>query len=66
KKKQRQLTLASGGGFELPLFAFAAVSQASQISASLGHPAAVLATAGITASTVVSGGLVCFVAFYFY
>ncbi|PNX64470.1 hypothetical protein L195_g054035, partial [Trifolium pratense] len=53
KEKQRQLTLASGGGFELPLSVFAAVFQASLFSASLGHSAAVLATVGITVAAVV-------------
>jgi hypothetical protein len=64
KVKQRQLILTSGGGFELPLIACCGGFQASQYSASLGHLAAVLATAGITASTVFCGGFVCLAAVY--
>jgi hypothetical protein len=56
------LILTSGGGFELPLFACCGGFQASQFSASLGHLAAVLATAGITASTVFCGGFACLAA----
>jgi hypothetical protein len=43
---------------------FAAVFQASQFSASLGHLAAVLGTAGTTVATVICGGFVCFAAVF--
>jgi hypothetical protein len=62
KVKQRQLILTSGGGFELPLIACCGGFQASQFSASLGHLAAVLATAGITVGTVFCGGFGCLAA----
>jgi hypothetical protein len=56
--------LTSGGGFELPLIACCGGFQASQFSASPGHLAAVLATAGITASMVLCGGCLCLAAVY--
>ncbi|PNX63667.1 hypothetical protein L195_g061743, partial [Trifolium pratense] len=58
KEKQRQLTLASGGGFELSLYACCGGFQASQFSGSLGYAAAVLATVGITVGMVFSGSSV--------
>jgi energy-converting hydrogenase Eha subunit H len=56
------LTLASGGGLNCRYMLVAAVSQASKFPASLGHSAAVLVTAGITAGRVFCGGFVWFAA----
>jgi hypothetical protein len=58
------LTLASGGGLNCRYMLVAAVSQASKFPASLGHSAAVLATAGITAGRVFCGGFVWFAAVF--